>query len=513
MDNISGMSRINPESGRIRTTKGKAGGSRCINTSDVFTPGSVYNKTDDTLKRAADLLAGGNTAERMNGPVWKFETVSQKSITSAPVLLDKESLLFHDGDHLYSVNPKTGKKNWELPTGTWSSSAPERGKGDIIYTQIHSNKKGSRLCAVDYKTGKKIWEKPVGFENTNYSAEDDGSIYMGSNRKNLCAYDGTTGELKWEVPNDKYVHVVGTNDKGLVIFNDYSQKTFALNAKTGELQWEHDAVSDHKVSQTICPDGNIAVKTSKGITLLDGKTGEEKWSSNIGRIMTNPVLDIDGNMYVCVREEKGGSIRKISIKDGKELWKQEMQRETKTSPVIYGDTVFTGDEYGYLYSNDAKTGNLNWQEKSGSSFGATSESIIPMNDGTLIVGHDTDGGGSKWSGDFSRIDMNTGKIIKEYKCPSKKYLSQPHVNFNKNRFDFIGPVTLSAPDDETGFLYVGTGDGKLLALGKPSDVTAHILREEESDEQKKVIKGEKFVEIGGVKLNIRQYNFLYPFGL
>ncbi len=513
MDSISGMSGINAESGKMRRMAGSTGKSPGINTSDSFTPGAVYNKTDDMLKRAADLLAGGNTTERMKGAVWQFETGSQESITSTPVLPDKDNLVFRDSNHLYSINPKTGRKNWEFGTGTWSSDAPQRGKGDIIYTGRYSKDRESLLCALDYKTGKKIWEKPAGDEITSYIAGDDGNLYMGSNRKNLFALDGTTGEKLWEAPNDKYVHVVGTNDKGLVIFNNYNRKTFALDSKTGEMKWEHEAVSDYQVTQKICPDGNIAVKTSKGMTLLDGKTGEEKWSKDVGKISTDLVFDADGNAYFGVGEEKGGSVRKISMKDGEELWRQETREDIRTPPVLHNDIVLTGDTYGFIYSNDAKTGKLNRQDKSGSSFAATSESIIPLNDDTLVVGHTYDGGGSKWASDFSRIDMKTGEIIKEYKCPSKKYLSQPHVNFNKSMYDFIGPVTLSVPDKETGLLYVGTEDGKMIALGKPSDITANAMRNEEPEEGKKVVLGEQFVEIGGVKLNIRQYNFLYPFGL
>ena len=516
MSNISGIGGINSgvdKFGRVRKNASKAPG---INTSDSFTPGASFNKIDETLRRSADLMLKGNLTEKMQGPVWEFETGNEKAIASTPVLMDKENLVFRDHDSLYSINPETGKKNWELKTDNWSSDAPPKGKNNLIYTSTDIRGEGSFICGVDLKSGKKACKIPVNHELTNYSVGDDGNVYMGSNRKNLSAYDGQTGEKLWEAPNDKYVHVVGTNDRGLVIFNDYDKKTFALDTKTGKVKWEHEAKSITQVRQQICPNGDIAIKSYNGLSMIDGTTGKEIWKTEMPSITTGMVFDNDGNAYFATREDKGGAIRKISLQDGKELWKQETKEPVKSSPVLHEGKVFAGDDYGILYSVDSKSGKLNWKEKSGEYFMAASESIIPMKDGTIIVGNTHDGGGSKWSYNFSKIDMKDGKILKRYECPSKKYLSQPHINFDKSKYDFFGPVALAAPDKETGFLYVGTDDGKIVALSKPSDVAANALKDLESgnpEDRKTVEQGEKFVVIGGVKLDIRQYNFLYSFGL
>ncbi len=513
MDRISGVGGINVEPGNLRKMQGNAGKSPGIDTSDVFTPGAAFYHTDDKLKRAADLLAKGNIAERMKGCIWEFETGNRMSILSTPVMLDKEHLVFRDAVNLYSINPKTGDKNWELGVGGWSSEQPERGKGNLIYPRIQSDRKEPLLCAVDYRTGKKIWEKPLDDENRGYIVGSDGNIYMGSNGKSLVALDGATGEKLWEAPNDKCTSVLGTNNKGFVLFQRGNVKTIALDEKTGEKKWEHDADSSYQVIQKICPDGDIAVSTSKGLELIDGATGKLKWANKNGILSTGLVFDDDGNIYFGTRENKGGAVRKLSVKDGKELWKQETREEVRATPALYNGTLFAGDSNGILHSIDSKTGTLNWKEKSHELSMATSQSIIPMNDGTVIVGHSHDGSCSGWSHDFTKIDMSDGKIVRQFQCPSEAYLSQPNVNFDKSKYDFVGPVSLSASGDETGVVYVGTDKGKLVALGKPSDITAHVMREEESNEDKKVVVKEKSVEIGGVKLDVRQYNLLNPFGI
>lgn len=512
MDGISGISRLNAESGKIQRMPGNAGKSPGIDTTDVFTPDAAFYHTDDKLKRAADLLAKGNIAERMKGCVWDFETGNRMPILSTPVMLDKEHLVFRDAVNLYSINPKNGDKNWELGVGVWNSKQPERGKGSLIYTRVNSDKNEAMLCAVDYRTGKKIWDKPLDEENRGYVAGSDGNIYIGSDRKNLIALDGATGEKLWEAPNDKCTSVLGTNNKGLVFFQRGNVKTIALDEKTGEKKWEHDADSSYQVIQEICPDGDIAVSTSKGLELIDGATGKLKWTNRNGIISTGLVFDDDGNIYLGTREKEGGTIRKLSVKDGKELWQQETPKEIRATPALYKGTLFVGDSSGILHSIDSKTGKLNWKEKTGELSLAISQSIIPMNDGTVFVGHAHDSICSKWSHDFAKIDMSDGTIIRQFQCPSEAYVSHPNINFDKSKYDFIGPVALSASSEETGVIYVGTDKGKLVALGKPSDITAHVMREEESNEDKKVVVKEKSVEIGGVKLDVRQYNFLNPFG-
>jgi len=499
--------------GRLHNISGKKSGgiSPVLSSSDTFQRGSVEGLAGDELKRAADLLTKQNLANRMKGPVWEYDTGRKGSLCSAPTILDGKNIFIRDSNYLYSINPETGKKNWEFHTNTWSSDPPLKGPDDLIYTATAD----SNICALDIKTGEKKWEKALGHDSTSYDIGQDGTIFVGSNRKNLTAYNGRTGEKKWEVENKDYVRVVGTNGHGLGIFRGPDRKTFALDGKTGEKKWEHKADSDYDVKYAICPDGDVAILTSKGLTVIDGKSGKEKWKKDtIGHIRAGLTFGPDGSVYFGAYdpgEDKKGVVYALDGKTGEELWNIETKDEIRAPAALRDSTLYVGDESGFVYSIDAGTGKTKWKKKT--DIWPVTESILPMDNGTLYVGYSLEGGGgSKYSNHFKALNIETGEEIRKFNCPSKTYLSQPHVNFNKDKYDYIGPVTLGASKENPDLLYIGTEDGKVVALGSPDKIVEHEMRKEDSP-PKKIEVGREFVEIGGVKLDIRQYNMLYPFGM
>lgn len=56
-----------------------------------------------------------------------------------------------------------------------------------------------------------------------------------------------------------------------------------------------------------------------------------------------------------------GKLYALGLADGKVLWTYEAgEDEIKSSPLVYGDTVYFGDEYGHFHAVDAANGERRW---------------------------------------------------------------------------------------------------------------------------------------------------------
>ncbi len=93
-----------------------------------------------------------------------------------------------------------------------------------------------------------------------------------------------------------------------------------------------------------------------GELLMPGWTFRAK-----GRIYSSPVADAMGNIYVGSQDDNLYAISPM----GSELWHFSTNADVDSTPTVYGTTVYTGSDDGYLYAIDTQSGQLIWKRRIG----------------------------------------------------------------------------------------------------------------------------------------------------
>jgi outer membrane protein assembly factor BamB len=100
---------------------------------------------------------------------------------------------------------------------------------------------------------------------------------------------------------------------------------------------------------------------------VDAVNGKQVWQTHVGNLAAaSPALDVhDGLLYVPVLSTHGsspgnGRFVALSMKSGRVAWSIPIRAGTESSPMVWGKSVYFGDQGGDLYSVNARNGHVNW---------------------------------------------------------------------------------------------------------------------------------------------------------
>jgi outer membrane protein assembly factor BamB len=140
----------------------------------------------------------------------------------------------------------------------------------------------------------------------------------------------------------------------------------ALDVKTGKNVWKTARPrGTNWTTPTVRTVGDketeVLFHGPKGLVAYDADSGSEKWAHKSGGAIPSPTV-IGGDLMLA-----GGGVVRLTPKDGggwTEVWKSTKLQLGDTSPLFYGDRVYTTDPRGgAVYCTDAKTGKAVWDEK------------------------------------------------------------------------------------------------------------------------------------------------------
>ena len=306
-------------------------------------------------------------------------------------------------------------------TSTYETMAPTVWDG-LVFVGSSGAEQGVRgfVAAYDAKTGKQVWRfwtvpapghgwvKPGNNGGgTTYMAPtidpSSGLLYLGTGNPSpaivgttrpgpnlytdsILALNAHTGKLVWyhqEVPHDLWDYdaespvvvfdtTVGGRTVHAVAEAGKSGYLFVLDAATGKDLFPRVAFvkEDHKPP------------TSKGVLEYPGPLGGSQYSpvafSPLTRALYVSGLELPFILTVTktpVGGEKffgglrsspanippSGTFVAVDTTSGKFLWRKQMPTPMIGGATVVGDLVFTGDQHGYLYAFDAKTGRTVWK--------------------------------------------------------------------------------------------------------------------------------------------------------
>ena len=316
---------------------------------------------------------------------------------------------------------------------------------------------------------------------------DDGTIYVGSKNEKLSAIN-PDGSFKWEfetlgiswntpaIGDDGTIYI-GTNITSSNWNAGKKANFFAINPD-GTLKWSVEAGIVVDNSPAIGEDGTIYLPSSTGIAAYTPE-GTLKWNyGDIGNSYATPAISSDGTIFIA-----GYAMFYALNADGTLKWSVEMEDDLRSSPAIGADgTVYIGAKDHYLYALNPSNGSEKWKFDAGSMvlsapvidslgviyFGSYAGKFFALNpDGT-----------EKWFYQFSEdlgfLD-NTGAIIGDNDViylgasdPVEWYIRKVYaLNLDgslkweyQSSFSIDSPAALASD----GTVYIGTGEGKLLAI-------------------------------------------------
>lgn len=268
--------------------------------------------------------------------------------------------------------PAKGKMAWELPTGGPVATSVVVGPDSTLYfVTAYDSSDGEcpvLLYAVSWEGGLK-WKFPLQREGSHASPDHgcsplvraDGTIYVGS-RDGLFYAVNANGTLKWtfDTGSDIYCSTAGIGRDGAVYFVAGDHVLYALDP-SGGLMWSSHALRfDPGPGLSISPDGETlyvaflagAAADTAGVAALTAQ-GEVKWKRYTGSVLSTPLVDNQGNVYISAGRGKGSAeaprtgIYCLSP-EGKVRWTAHLAYTTELEMAL--------DERGNLYAFAGRSG-------------------------------------------------------------------------------------------------------------------------------------------------------------
>ncbi|RLJ01815.1 MAG: hypothetical protein DRP11_03845, partial [Candidatus Aenigmatarchaeota archaeon] len=231
--------------------------------------------------------------------------------------------------------------------------------------------------------GELIWKYQAGGEIFSSPAiGNDGTIYFGSTDTYVYALN-PDGSLKWKFQTEDWVKgspSIGEDGSVYVCSND--KHLYAINPN-GTLEWKQDLGVSSTITPAIGQDGTIYTELLdlvywKKYLLALNPDGSEKWRCETGSIVTSPVIDQNGTIYVGCEDDKIYAVNP----EGTSKWTYELDSDPSSDMAIDGDgVIYIGDSYNILYAINPD-GSLKWKfEAGGDKFSAPTVGA----DGTVYV--------------------------------------------------------------------------------------------------------------------------------
>lgn len=490
-----------------------------ININDSFKPSLKSATSPIDLKAAAKLF--NKKVEELPNVNWEFNTGTRSQFYSTPLVTDDGKILVKSFDmKLYAIDSQTGQKLWDYNTGAYSQNQPTVGPDGIVFFDTNGSES---ICAVDGKTGDKLWEKKLGGRLYSHSPMmgKDGNVYVSNGYYgSLYGFDPKTGEEKVNLKTGHHSTLLrGITDDGRAIMLKDNSFAIGVDIKSGEKLWECSVGPEFQEVRSIyTPDGHLfATSTHAELTGVDTNTGKVKWRFNAGKypkqtvktfqigiaagsvgfpsgamttgtnrelldkeswVQMDPVVGKDGKFYVT---DNRGMMFAMDPDTGKPAWIYDSPSEILTAPMVTDNgEIYLGNSDKEVIKLDAKTGTEIWKKKM--IYEPKGKPVV--NDANILFM-------STNNGTTVRFDTETGKQLKSYETPGRD-----------NKMAVI-------PGDPEAAL-VGDDNGKLICIGRtkfvedPEETKAADGSEASEEKNLKIEKGKEFIDIGGVRLNIKK---------
>ncbi|MBN1539593.1 MAG: PQQ-like beta-propeller repeat protein [Candidatus Thermoplasmatota archaeon] len=304
-----------------------------ITTSVVAADGRGIFATSKGTVFCVDVMDGSE--------IWNISFGSP--VYSTPSIdMDEETVCICDSSGKVTfLEIRTGEIIWEWST----ASGQDIRSSPLVADRIYFGSYDSYLYALN-KNGTLAWrfEGCLGWVHTSPSYYE-GLVFFGSCDGHMRALDAGTGEEAWNF-STAYIPSSPAVYDGKVLFGAYDSNFYCLNAHDGTLIW-NTTMGDNVYSSPAVDGENIVVGCNDGLLYcLDIDDGLIIWKRDLGPSPLESSPLISGSK-TAVNYDHGLVVMHIS--NGTLSERFLFGDAGETSPSVYDNMLFFGDEEGYVY--------------------------------------------------------------------------------------------------------------------------------------------------------------------
>ena len=333
---------------------------------------------------------------------------------------------------------------WDVSVGDGVGRYFSRIQPVVAYGKVFSASRDGEAYAFDENTGEKIWyadlsdvENKRGFFDDKVPALISGGavaginkVFFGSENGDVIALEAESGKLSWQGKVKGEVIAAPALDSGKLVVNTASGVMKAFNASNGQDDWqvEQDVppLTLRGISAPTIAGGGVIVGSADGslsVYLLE--QGRQGWTVDIGEAAGSTelerVIDVDStplvygdNIYTV---SSRGNLSAVELRSGRVLWQRQYSSYNEIS--ISGNSLFLTDVKGHVYAIDRNNGLELWSQLSFTNRGVTG----PVPFGNYVVIGD-------FEGYLHWLDQSTGEVVARHHVDSSGIHATPTVENN-----------------------------------------------------------------------------------
>ena len=333
---------------------------------------------------------------------------------------------------------------WDASVGNGVGDYFSRIQPVVAYGKVVSVSREGEAYAFDEQSGDQVWhadlsdiENKRGFFDDKEPALISGGVvaginkaFFGSENGEVFALDIENGELAWKGKVKGEVIAAPALDSGKLVVNTASGVMKAFNASNGQDDWqiEQDVppLTLRGISAPVIAGGGVIVGSADGslsVYLLE--QGRQGWTVDIGEAAGSTelerVIDVDSTPLIygdnIYSVSSRGNLSAVELRSGRVLWQRQYSSYREVS--ISGNSLFLTDVKGHVYAIDRNNGLELWSQLSFTNRGVTG----PVPQGNYVVVGD-------FEGYLHWLDQDTGEIVSRHHVDSSGIHATPTVENN-----------------------------------------------------------------------------------
>ena len=263
---------------------------------------------------------------------------------------DANTAYLAGGPYVYAVNLQTGAQTWRFPD---KASTANPFYATPVLTpdgQLIVGGFDKKLYSLDPKTGKSNWQFIDAHDRWIGGVfATDKMIYAPNADYKLYALN-LQGSLQWSFGADQAIWGSPVSDGTNVYFGTLGRKVYAVNAQTGQQTWVQSLDGAVLGTPVLGADNTVYVGSYGGtVYALNTASGEARvFKQTTSWIWSGPVSD-GKNLYVG---DANGKFFAYPLTGMGQAWTQALSGAIVGSPLVSGDTIVVGTEAGSVYFMD-----------------------------------------------------------------------------------------------------------------------------------------------------------------
>jgi len=346
---------------------------------------------------------------------------------------DQAAIYVAHNNVLAALHMTSGHLLWHMQMDSPLSGKPVLERG-ILYAASNMT-----VYAIGSRTGQLLWHQtPEVSLLQGQPFPGAGIVSMALADGSLAAWQASTGQPLWRIALKNEALFPVTIAQGMVLADTSRGSVMAVRATTGTVLWKQPAPADTlHLSITASPTEFSVDLPAGSFSKRQTEDGRLLWRHDFSTAAVLAGGEIsfgegDDRVYVSQQNKRvpGGSLTVLGATTGKPLW----QAATGTGflpPVVVGEVVYTGSQYGPLEARRVEDGSLLWRYQPGS---------LPLV--VMTVAQETVYLGSSL-GTVEAVSADTGSV--------------------RWRYDADGPISDIAQDAHAAVV-IGSGNGFIARL-------------------------------------------------